>query len=86
MNARIIDNTGTPEESSLQQLRLWLGQRSSGQVDMYKDKEWHEFRMLALAKGPIEKLVKAIMPLTRLGRVILVSISLPRQISVLARP
>lgn len=85
VNAKIIDNTGAPEDSSLQQLRLWLDQRSSGQVDMYRDKEWHEFRMLALEKGPIEKLVKAIMPLTRIGRIILVSISLSCQASISGR-
>lgn len=42
---------------------------------MYRNREWHEFRMLASPKGPIEKLVKALMPLSRLGRIFLVSTS-----------
>lgn len=75
-HAKIVDNAESPEQSTLDELRLWIGQRSSGQAEMYKNKEWHEFRMLASPKGPIEKLVKATMPLSRLGRVFLVSISL----------
>lgn len=76
VHAKTVDNAETPEESTLDQLRLWLDQRSSGQADMYKNREWHEFRMLASPKGPIEKLVKALMPLSRLGRLCLVSIYL----------
>lgn len=73
-HAKMVDNADVPEESSLDQLRLWLDQRSRDQVCLYKNKEWHEFRMLAPGKGPIEKLVKALMPLSRLGRIMLVSI------------
>lgn len=75
-HAKIVDNAESPEQSTLDELRLWLNQRSTGQAEMYRNKEWHEFRMLASPKGPIEKLVKATMPLSRLGRVLLVSISL----------
>lgn len=84
VHAKLVDNAEAPEESSLDQLRLWLDQRSIGQIDMYRHKEWHEFRMLASAKGPIEKLVKAVMPISRLGRIILVSIYLLCPASVLA--
>ena len=73
-HAKMVDNADVPEESSFDQLRLWLDQRSRDQVCLYKNKEWHEFRMLAPGKGPIEKLVKALMPLSRLGRIMLVSI------------
>lgn len=73
VHAKMIDNAEAPEESTLDQLRLWLDQRSRGQAEMYRNKEWHEFRMLASAKGPIEKLVKAMMPISRLGRIFLVS-------------
>lgn len=76
-HAKTVDDADAPEESSLDQLRLWLDQRSRDQACLYKDKEWHEFRMLTPGKGPIEKLVKALMPISRLGRMMLVSISLP---------
>lgn len=72
-HAKIVDNAETPEQSTLNELRLWLNQRSSGQAEMYRNKEWHEFRMLVSPKGPIEKLVKATLPLSRLGRTLLVS-------------
>lgn len=75
-HARLVDTAETPEESTLDELRLWLDQRSTGQAAMYRNKKWHEFRMLASPKGPIEKLVKALMPLSRLGRIFLVSTSL----------
>lgn len=73
-HARIVDTAEIPEESTLDELRLWLYQRSTGQAAMYRNRGWHEFRMLASPKGPIEKLVKALMPLSRLGRIFLVSI------------
>jgi hypothetical protein len=72
----MVDNADAPEESTLDQLRLWLEQRSRDQACLYKDREWYEFRMLPPAKGPIEKLVKALMPLSRLGRAMLVSNSI----------
>lgn len=71
----MVDNADAPEETSLDELRIWLDQRSRDQFDLYRNKEWHNFRMLAPAKGPIEKLVKAFMPLSTLGRMILVSLS-----------
>lgn len=73
VHARIVENADTPEPASLDQLRLWLDQRSPEQVELYRTKEWYEFRMLASGKGPIEKFVKAIMPISRLGQIILVS-------------
>lgn len=73
MYGKIIDNTRPPDESSLDQLRLWLDQRSSGQVDIYRKREWHDFRILSYQQGPIERVVKVLAPLTKIGRVILVS-------------
>lgn len=75
VHAKIVDNAESPEEANLDELRLWLDQRSTGQAEMYNIKKWHEFRMLTSPKGPIEKLVKALMPLSRLGRIFLVSVS-----------
>lgn len=85
-NAKIINNAESPKQSDLEQLRLWLDQRSNEQVPMYRDRQWHELRVLVTAKGPIEKLVKAIMPITRLGRIILVSIPPPQPSPSSSRP
>lgn len=75
VHASIVDNAEVPEESKLDQLRTWLDQKSTCQVGLYRSKEWHEFRMLTPSKGPVDKLVKSMMPLSRLGRTILVSIA-----------
>lgn len=85
VHAKIVDNAEAPEESTLDQLRLWLNQRSKDQAQMYRARKWHEFRMFAPPKGPIEKLVKAVMPLSRLGRIFLVSIPLVRHNSYSGR-
>lgn len=74
---KIVDNTRPPDESSLDQLRLWLDQRSSGQADTYRRREWHDFRILSSQQGPIERVVKVLAPLTKIGRVVLVSSYVP---------
>ncbi|KAH8768198.1 hypothetical protein F5883DRAFT_554183 [Diaporthe sp. PMI_573] len=68
---KIVDNTRPPDESSLDQLRLWLDQRSSGQVGTYRKREWHDFRILSSQQGPIEKVIKVLAPLTKIGRFVL---------------
>lgn len=73
VNARMVDGAGIPQASSLKELQSWLCQRSSAQLDMYHGKDTDEFRLLTPAMGPIEGLVKTIMPVTKLGSIILVS-------------
>ncbi|KAF3762551.1 hypothetical protein M406DRAFT_332931 [Cryphonectria parasitica EP155] len=68
---KMVSYSETPEESSLDQLRLWLSERWAGQLDMYQDKKACDFWSLAPTRGPIERLVKGFMPVTRLGSILL---------------
>lgn len=73
MNARIVGSSECPERRSLQQLRLWLAQASPGHVGPYESEDIEDFRMLAPRQGPIENLVKTILPVAHVGSFILVS-------------
>lgn len=67
-----MDDSESPRETSLQQLKLWLAQRSKGQLDQYRGSDADAFRKLGPRVGPIEELIKAIIPVTKAGAVLLV--------------
>ncbi|KAJ4386814.1 hypothetical protein N0V93_009712 [Gnomoniopsis smithogilvyi] len=74
VNSKSIESSERPQKGSLEEVKLWLSERSRDQLELYKSSDPDNFRIIGSTKGPMDKLVKTIIPVTKLGAVLLVSL------------
>lgn len=73
MTSKAIEISERPHKGSLEEARLWLSMRSRSQLALYKSSDPDAFRMVGPRVGPMERLVKTLVPVTKLGSVLYVS-------------
>lgn len=75
VNSQSIESSERPQKGSLEEVKLWLSERSRDQLELYQSSDPDNFRIIGSRQGPMEKLVKTIIPVTKMGAVLLVSLS-----------
>ncbi|KAJ4413988.1 hypothetical protein N0V82_008198 [Gnomoniopsis sp. IMI 355080] len=71
VNSKSIESSDRPQKGSLEEVKLWLSERSRDQLELYSSSDPENFRIIGSRKGPMDSLVKTIIPVTKLGAVLL---------------
>lgn len=75
VNSKLIEEGREPDPNSVYELQTYLDRRSRGQLPQYESQNVLDFRLLKPRIGFIERAIKVVMPVKRVGRWVLVSLS-----------